>query len=530
MGQPLSMAKKNRRKTRNIFNSQIFLNGNNNLSHTFAIFDDEPQIDLININTANENELLKVRDIDLELSKNIIKHRKAIGYYQKVEDLVVVPGMGAERLSKIKHYVCVSTKTGIRYSSQSFDSLKSVDSRTTITKTSKLVNVNVATIFELQLVHGITQEIAAAIVYYRCKKGPFKKLEDLRKIKCIDCIRLDNISRYLTIENEEDISDPEPEKQSYISTLNGSCRNSDMLGFSCKNGSANGLLASTMTDIFELLSTYSPRPIVKELFRYSRNDRPAFRVSSWDLDCFSVEKASNLGVKEVVCRTILENGWSILAIQNVQDKNALKLICDELNMPQLQRVEEWKSNRFSWKYNTMDNENGTLGFIYDAQAVDGITMTSSEKGPPQLDTVCDSLITTFKVGNTKVQILNVKVKDFVGDDLQDYLQKLMNTETHCLICGDFGSLPSHTELFTNLENSKLVLPLNLPNSFYVTTNSPKHCSSNFIVNSRLQNYLTGLQGVQRNGLIHLAIPSGWTWGGPVSLFCPIWVEFFVNPN
>ncbi|XP_044752513.1 endonuclease/exonuclease/phosphatase family domain-containing protein 1-like [Coccinella septempunctata] len=530
MGQPLSMAKKNKRKTNKLFNSLIFMNENHNLSHTFAIFDDESTVELVNVNTANENELLKVQGIDLELSKNIIKHRKAIGFFQKVEDLVVVPGMGADRLDNIKHYVCVSTRNVMRNSLQSFDSLKSVDSRTTLTKTSKLVNVNEASVYELQLIHGITQEIAAAIVYYRCKKGPFKRLEDLTKIKCIDCIRLDNISQYLTVYNEQEMSDTESEKQPYNLTLNGGSRTSNTLNFSCRNGTTNVLLDSTVADIFELLSTYSPRPIVKELFRYSRNDRPAFRVSSWDLDQFSVEKASNLGVKEVICRTILENGWSILAIQDIQDKDALRVICDELNDPQLQRVQEWKNNVYCWNHIIMDNEHGKLGFIFQSKGVEEITVISSEKGP--LDpSACDSLITNFKIGNTVVQILNLKVRVDLGvDKLQDHLQKMINTETHCLICLDFGSLLIHNDFFTNLENSKLLLPTNLSNSFHSITNSSKHCSSNFVVNSRLEKYLTGLQGIQRNGLTHLAIPSGWTWGGSVSSCCPVWVEFFVTPS
>ncbi|KAL3282126.1 hypothetical protein HHI36_005323 [Cryptolaemus montrouzieri] len=176
MGQQLSITRKNRRKTHKLFNSKFFLNGNNTLSHTFAVFDEEPIIELININSANENELLKVPEIDLELSKDIIKHRKIIGYFHRVEDLVIVPGMGAERLERIRPRVCTNSKNVMRSSFQSFDSLNSVGSIATITKSNKLVNVNKASIFELQLVHGITQEVAANIVYYRNKKGPFKKV------------------------------------------------------------------------------------------------------------------------------------------------------------------------------------------------------------------------------------------------------------------------------------------------------------------------------------------------------------------
>lgn len=60
-------------------------------------------------------------------------------------------------------------------------------------------------------------------------------------------------------------------------------------------------------DIFELLSAYSPRPILEEDFHGLRSGRPALRIATWNLQDFTLEKAENPGVKEVICRTILEN-------------------------------------------------------------------------------------------------------------------------------------------------------------------------------------------------------------------------------
>ncbi len=47
-----------------------------------------------------------------------------------------------------------------------------------------------------------------------------------------------------------------------------------------------------------------------------------------------------------------------------------------------------------------------------------------------------------------------------------------------------------------------------------------HCrfTSNFFIYS-------GSFGVIRDGLTHILIPNGWSWNGPASLYCPIWVEF-----
>lgn len=38
----------------------------------------------------------------------------------------------------------------------------------------------------------------------------------------------------------------------------------------------------------------------------------------------------------------------------------------------------------------------------------------------------------------------------------------------------------------------------------------------------------GVHGVVRQGLSHLAIPRGWTWGGFVSDHCPVWCELFTD--
>lgn len=147
------------------------------LSHTFNLLDSEDKIELLNVNIATEEELMTLPGINREIARNIVDHRKAIGRFKKVEDLALVRGIGADKLEVIRPEICVSKRLSSRASSRaaSFDSLKSQDSKSTV-KTSKSVNVNKATAFELQNVHGITQEIAAGIVEYRNRKGPFRRV------------------------------------------------------------------------------------------------------------------------------------------------------------------------------------------------------------------------------------------------------------------------------------------------------------------------------------------------------------------
>lgn len=67
---------------------------------------------------------------------------------------------------------------------------------------------------------------------------------------------------------------------------------------------SNGL---AVRDILDVLSACSPRPIVEDHFDGRRKGRPAVRIASWNLSGLCVDKAENPGVREVICRTILEN-------------------------------------------------------------------------------------------------------------------------------------------------------------------------------------------------------------------------------
>lgn len=57
-----------------------------------------------------------------------------------------------------------------------------------------------------------------------------------------------------------------------------------------------------------------------------------------------------------------------------------------------------------------------------------------------------------------------------------------------------------------------------------------HDFSNIYGNSKALTQLTGISGIVREGLSHLAIPAGWNWGGTVSSHHPLWTEIYVMPN
>lgn len=186
MGQNSSLPKPGRRKSLRSLSRKSHTNSN--LSHTFVLNDNDEKIELLNINQASEEELMTLPQVNREIARSIVEHRKAIGRFKKVEDLALVRGIGADRLEILRPEICVNNRRNqscVSSRAQSYDSLRSADSRLTV-KSNKLININKANVFELQCVHGVTQEIAAAIVHYRDKKGPFKQVRPLQKIllKC----------------------------------------------------------------------------------------------------------------------------------------------------------------------------------------------------------------------------------------------------------------------------------------------------------------------------------------------------------
>ena len=60
---------------------------------------------LVNVNKGNASELESIRGIGPMLAERIIKYREANGRFERLEDLVRVPGIGQAKFEKIKSQV-----------------------------------------------------------------------------------------------------------------------------------------------------------------------------------------------------------------------------------------------------------------------------------------------------------------------------------------------------------------------------------------------------------------------------------------
>lgn len=179
----------------------------------------------------------------------------------------------------------------------------------------------------------------------------------------------------------------------------------------------------------------------------------------------------NLGVKEVVCRTILENKLSIIGLQEIIEPEAVMSICNELNEPTLPRIIEWNDNPKCWKFvlnSTCANKrfyhlNG-LAFIYNGMECEYLEMESMDLLFEQF--IIDSssrmereiimpsgLLGAFKIGNWTIRILNIylrycnmlqldKLIETILDDLNLRTKDSQNLQINDIfaVIGDFSSI------------------------------------------------------------------------------------------
>lgn len=83
----------------------------------------------------------------------------------------------------------------------SLDSVFSEPTASQLQLPKTIINVNTSSVFQLQQLSGMNQELAAKLVDYRNRKGPFKSLDDLVKVKGLSHARLGAIRSGLCVQD-----------------------------------------------------------------------------------------------------------------------------------------------------------------------------------------------------------------------------------------------------------------------------------------------------------------------------------------
>lgn len=252
--------------------------------------------DLLNINTATEEELMTLPGINRQTAQNIVDYRRQIDGFRKVEDLALVSGVGATRLNHIRPELTVGRRGGLSKNSSASSSGIDLSMNDNVSRGSAgqarfgaKVNVNASNVFQLMKVRFISQNLAEYIVMYRDRKGPFSSFGDLLKVKGMKPEILSAIQPYLVLEDDA------------LSSL--TC--ADVI----IGGAPQTNCESKFINRGELQIPAGALP--RASFRNSKLptwQKNSLRLASWNLDNCSMEKMENPGVREVIAMTILENG------------------------------------------------------------------------------------------------------------------------------------------------------------------------------------------------------------------------------
>lgn len=297
------------------------------ISATYSATEFEMSFSQLNINQATEEELMTLPLITRSVAKNIIQYRTHIGGFRKVEDLALVSGVGANKLNLFRMEVyCgkmdaspnTTTNSSMTSNRRSFHRLNSKRSLMDV-----IVNVNEASVLELSRVNGINEEMAKRIVEYRKDYGLFQAITDISRIPEIGTYHFEKIRHNLTLDDTASTTssatpsiweNPYPENAPLL--LNGLPngdinRQSFHKGINLLRKPVQTRTTQIQTDGVFLPFDFSKIPSRPETPARRANGvargRATVRVASWNLKRFTKEKASNAGVKEVVCLTILEN-------------------------------------------------------------------------------------------------------------------------------------------------------------------------------------------------------------------------------
>jgi competence ComEA-like helix-hairpin-helix protein len=133
----------------------------------------DPSAPLIDINTASLEELDSLPGISLTVAQEIIEYRKQKGPFRSTADLMYVSGMGDTKAESIQNLITAAT--------------------------SHLININTASLAELDSLPGISLTVAQEIIDYREQNGPFLTIEDIINVSGIGPSTFDRIKNLITL-------------------------------------------------------------------------------------------------------------------------------------------------------------------------------------------------------------------------------------------------------------------------------------------------------------------------------------------
>lgn len=143
----------------------------------------------VDLNTATAAELESLSGIGPALAQRILAYRTEVGPFSRPEELQHVRGIGPRTLETLLPHIAVG------------DSPPPPPRDPAPADTvSGRINLNTATVEELDALHGIGRALALRIVESRDREGPFRSVEDVTRVRGIGPAKLEGFRDQVTVE------------------------------------------------------------------------------------------------------------------------------------------------------------------------------------------------------------------------------------------------------------------------------------------------------------------------------------------
>lgn len=117
----------------------------------------------------------------------------------KETELISTPSSGSCVCPKISNDACINNNKSTNTANNKTSSTKTDSSNNNESESNKIVNINTATLEELQTISGIGESKAKAIIEYREEKGNFNSIEDIMNVTGIGESLYEKIKEHITV-------------------------------------------------------------------------------------------------------------------------------------------------------------------------------------------------------------------------------------------------------------------------------------------------------------------------------------------